>query len=90
MEYESHPASMVIVGDLLMGEHPGPMLVLDREPKMIDHRVRLILLQMDGTRVCRTYPPTREVSIKPWGAARVLQDSSRLQAFVSTFLEAKV
>ncbi len=86
MEYESHPASMVIVGDLLMGEHPGPMLVLDREPKLIDNRVRLILLQMDGTRVCRTYPPTREVSIKPLGAVRVLQDAFHLQSQVGAFL----
>jgi hypothetical protein len=80
-------ASMVIVGDVLLDEGPGPLIVLDREHKMTDFRIRFTLLLEDGLRVHRTFSGNRPMRIAPLGACRVLQESRVMRDAVGKFLE---
>lgn len=78
---------MVIVGDVILDEGPGPMLVLAVEPKQTDNRRRFTLLLEDGTRIHRTYPNSRMVEVQPLGAGLALQRSFHLRASAGRLFE---
>jgi hypothetical protein len=81
------PASMVVVGDVLLDEGHGPLIVLDREHKMTDSRIRFTLLMEDGLRIHRTFSGHRPMRIDPIGAGRVMQVSRVMRDAVDKFLE---
>ena len=71
-------ADMLIPGDVILDDRSGPLLILHRETKQIDGRIRFILLSTGGDRFHRTYHAIRVLAIKPLGAARLLQQSDHL------------
>lgn len=85
MESSCIPINTVIVGDVVLNEARGPMLVLAIEPAPGD-RTRLTLLLEDGSRVRRTYPKTRKLTVQPLGAELVLKRSFHLRVSAGRFL----
>ncbi len=74
MTVRKFEASLLIPGDVIV-EHDGSrILVLNCEPKQIDHRIRFTLQLPDGHRVHRTFPPHSPLWVDPLGAARLIQE----------------
>lgn len=72
-------ASMIITGDIVLDEST-PLLVLYREDKQVDGRIRLTLHMEDGghgLRIHRTYPQNRSLRVIPLGADIILRQIGR-------------
>lgn len=80
-------ASMVIHGDVILDEGSRPLLVLHRENKLVDNRIRFVLMTPEGERVHRTLTPYTPLRIEPLGMARVMRDSIALSQAMDHLLE---
>lgn len=89
MQPEEMTANMLIAGDVILEESP-PALILHREDKQIDGRIRFTLIRREGNRanrIHRTYNPGRLLRVYPLGAARVLQECGVLSQAVGLFMD---
>lgn len=86
---EDMTAHMLIAGDVILEDSP-PALILHREDKQIDGRIRFTLVRQEAgkcVRFHRTYNPGRLLRVYPMGAGRILQECRPLCQALGVFVD---